>query len=44
MVTHQERENVKRAYPSKRWADKVDKMSESQIAAVTLRLRRIGKV
>lgn len=39
-----ERELLKKAYPSKKWAAKVDKMSDSQVAAVYLRLKSQGKV
>lgn len=39
-----DREAVKAAYPSKKWADKVDKMDDGQLAAVYLRLKAQGKV
>ena len=39
-----EREAVKAAYPSKRWATKVDAMEDDQVAAVYLRLKAQGKV
>lgn len=39
------RELVKKAYPhSKTWKNKVEKMPDSQIVAVFLRLRRQGKI
>lgn len=44
MASKQERENLKKAYPSKEWARKVDKMSNSQVAAIYLRLKSQGKV
>jgi hypothetical protein len=44
MTTHQERELVKRAYPSKTWAAKVDKMSDAQLIAVLMRLKLQGKI
>jgi hypothetical protein len=38
------RELVKQAYPTKTWAAKVSKMSDSQVAAIYLRLqKRQGK-
>lgn len=43
-TTLNEREMLKKAYPSKSWARRVDKMSDSQIAAIFLRLRAQGKV
>lgn len=39
-----EREELKKVYPNKKWAERVDKMSESQVAAVYLRLKSQGKV
>lgn len=39
-----QREELKKIYPSKKWAEKVDKMSESQVAAVYLRLKQQSKV
>jgi len=44
MASNQERELLKKAYPSKKWAEKVNKMSDSQVAAVYLRLKSQGKV
>jgi len=38
------RELVKQAYPSKTWGLKVDKMSDTQVFAVMLRLKRQGKI
>jgi hypothetical protein len=37
------RELVKQVYPTKTWADKVSKMSDSQVTAIYLRLKRQGK-
>lgn len=40
-----EREELKKAYPkSDRWADKVDKMSQSQVIAIYNRFRSEGKL
>lgn len=44
MTTTQERELLKRAYPSKKWAEKVDKMADSQVIAVLMRLKAQGKI
>lgn len=42
---NQEREALKRAYPkSTSWAEKVDKMSPSQVTAVYIRLRAQQKL
>jgi hypothetical protein len=38
------RELVKQAYPYKSWYIKVDKMTDAQIYALFLRLRREGKI
>lgn len=38
------REALKKAYPSARWAEKVDKMTDAQVVAVYFRLHREGKV
>ena len=38
------RELVKKAYPHKGWALKVDTMSDSNVIAIFLRLKRQGKV
>ena len=38
------REELKRVYPSKKWAAKVDKMTESQVVAVYMRLKAQGKI
>lgn len=44
MDEQQKREEVKKAYPdSKRWAQKVDKMSTEQVNAVYFRLFEKGK-
>lgn len=39
-----EREAVKAAYPSRKWATKVSKMDDQQVIAVYLRLKSQGKV
>lgn len=44
MAGNQERELLKKAYPSKKWAEKVDKMSDSQVVAVFMRLKAQRKV
>jgi hypothetical protein len=38
------KEQLKRAYPSKTWAEKVDRMSEGQAVAVYLRLKSQDKI
>lgn len=38
------REELKKAYPNKRWADKVDKMPEDQVVAVYLRWKSTRKI
>lgn len=40
----QKKEALKKAYPGKKWADKVNKMSEDQVIATYLRLKGQGKV
>lgn len=44
MADNKERELLKTVYPSKKWATKVDKMSDSQVVAVYMRLRAQGKL
>jgi hypothetical protein len=44
MATRAEREMLKNAYPNKKWADKVDKMSDSQVIAVFRRLQSQNKL
>lgn len=39
-----EREAVKAAYSSQKWAHRVDQMSDSQVIAVYMRLKKQGKV
>ena len=39
-----EREAVKAAYPSRKWATRVKNMSDAQVLAVYLRLKSQGKV
>lgn len=42
---NREREELKKAYPnSKQWHDKVNKMTDSQVAAIYIRLRAKGKL
>lgn len=38
------REQVKKAYPGDGWAARVNKMTENQVVAIFLRLKREGKV
>lgn len=38
------REALKKAYPSKKWAEKVNEMTDAQVVAVYFRLHREGKV
>lgn len=44
MASAAERKLLKDAYPSKKWAAKVDKMSDSQVIAVLMRLKSQGKI
>lgn len=44
MATNAERKLLKDAYPGKKWAEKVDKMSDSQVIAVLSRFRSKGYV
>lgn len=44
MAGHPEREMLKKAYPSKQWAEKVDNMTSAQVAAVYLRLKMQNKL
>lgn len=39
-----ERELIKKAYPSKTWASKVDKMGSGQIHAIFIRLKNQKKI
>lgn len=43
-TTTKDRELLKSVYPGKKWADKVDKMSEGQVVAVIMRLRAQNKI
>lgn len=43
-MANSQREELKRAYPNKKWAEKVDKMPEDQVVAVYMRLRQQGKI
>lgn len=40
----QKREALKGAYPAKKWADRVDNMSDAQVTATYLRLKSQNKV
>ncbi len=40
----EKRELLKKAYRSKKWADKVDRMPEDQVVAVFLRLKSQNKI
>lgn len=44
MKVEKKREALKSAYPGKKWADKVDDMSDDQVIATYLRLKSQGKV
>jgi hypothetical protein len=44
MAAQDERERLKALYKSKKWWDKVDKMTDSQAIAVFKRLRQQQKV
>lgn len=42
---NKEREELKKAYPnSKKWAEKVDKMTPDQVTAIYIRLRAARKL
>lgn len=38
------RELVKKAYPGKKWYDKIDQMTDGQVFAILMNLRRRGKI
>lgn len=38
------RELVKKAYPGKKWYDKIDHMNDDQVFAILISLRRQGKI
>lgn len=44
MARAKEREAIKKAFKSKRWEDKVDNMSDSQVFAIYKRLKLQQKV
>jgi hypothetical protein len=44
MSMHMERDQLKKAYPSRKWADKVDDMSSEQVVAIYIRLKSQGKL
>lgn len=44
MAGNQEREQLKKVYPSKTWARKVDKMTDDQVVAIYLRLKSQNKL
>jgi hypothetical protein len=44
MSTLKEREALKKVYPAKKWAEKVNKMSDAQVIATYLRLKSQGKI
>lgn len=44
MATYNERALLKKAYPSKKWAQQVDKMSDAQVIAVLRRLQSTKKI
>lgn len=44
MATQKERELLKTAYPSKGWAEKVDRMKDDQVIAVLRRLQDQNKI
>jgi hypothetical protein len=44
MVSQNERNLVRNAYPSNAWKSKVDKMPDTQVLAILLRLRNQGKI
>ncbi len=44
MTSVNEREEVKKVYPSESWASRVDNMSEAQITALYLKFKAQGKL
>jgi hypothetical protein len=44
MSEHQKREELKKAYPSRGWAEKVDRMPPAQVTAIYIRLQAQGKL
>lgn len=44
MASRQQRELLKKAYPGKKWAKKVEKMTEAQVVAVYMRLKQQNKI
>lgn len=45
MSAFMERESIKKVYPnSHTWAEKVDRMSDSQVVAIYLRFKAEGKL
>lgn len=43
-MSNEKREQLKTVYPSKVWARKVDRMTDGQVIAIFMRLRREGKL
>jgi len=35
---------IKKAYPGKKWADRVDKMTDAQLVAIYMRLKNKGLI
>jgi len=44
LADDQNRETLKQAYKSRRWATRVDKMPADQVIAIVLRLKQQGKI
>ena len=44
MASRQQRELLKKAYPNKKWAEKVDSMTDTQVVAVYMRLKQQKKI
>ena len=42
--TQGEREQLKRVYPTKKWALKVDKMDDGQVMAIWFKFKNEGKI
>ena len=42
--TERARQALLKAYPGKVWADKVNKMTDSQVVAIYMRLKAQGKI
>lgn len=39
-----QRELLKSVYPTRKWAEKVDKMTDGQVSAIVIKMRNEGKL